>query len=398
MPQLKNTGDFTLVEELWFGDARVDEEAEQTAAKSMVAMSAKMVGLCPFPAVAHKILTLSRDPNFNINELSALIEDDLSFTTRTLRMVNTAAYARSVGCTSIRQAVTLIGSKTIGEMASAWAALDLFPDNNAEMTRLKEHATGTAMMALQLANRLGISTDDIYICCLMHDLGKFFLLQFGEDDYPPLIQESLGDPEAIHMTERERYGYDHAVLGAHVLTAWNIPDPVPKVVAWHHQSARALEEGGGIARAISLVRIAQMLMYAMISNEDKEKVIWRVARDASASFLELTEEKLARWWLDLALVIEQGQQPAEESAEPKTASAGSGLCHICQSASVLTCDTCGEPFCLEHSDSDTSCCSACIEDDLSVLETPTRDNAIWIGMAVVLGLIIVTMFLTVMLC
>jgi hypothetical protein len=38
---------------------------------------------------------------------------------------------------------------------------------------------------------------------------------------------------------------------------WGIPDPVARVVAWHHQPNRAIERGGDIGKMVALLRVAE---------------------------------------------------------------------------------------------------------------------------------------------
>jgi HD-like signal output (HDOD) protein len=56
-----------------------------------------------------------------------------------------------------------------------------------------------------------------------------------------LVGSAVGTTDELHLREREFLGYDHAVLGGHVLAKWGLPSPLPKVVAW--QQGRRF--GGG---------------------------------------------------------------------------------------------------------------------------------------------------------
>jgi two-component system cell cycle response regulator len=284
----------SVIEELWFGDFP-DEDAEEKAAQSMVAMSVKVVGLRPFPRAVQKILTLSRDPNADIAEIAGLIESDSTFATRVLRLVNSAAMRTRTRCTSISHAVRLIGARAIGEMATALAALHLFDIDNAAGARQRDHAAVVGALARHLAVHLGMPTDDVYTCGLLHDLGKLFQLQDGEPRYDEQVLALESGPDMTHIQEREHYGYDHGVLAGHVLTEWKIPDPVPQVVAWHHQPARAFNAGGDVARMVALVRCADMVAHCFERGAAEDDMP-RIARDASAEYLGLSEAQLSELW------------------------------------------------------------------------------------------------------
>ena len=65
-------------------------------------------------------------------------------------------------------------------------------------------------------------------------------------------------PNSHHITEQNALGFDHAVLGGHILTDWKIPEPIPRLVAWHHQTKRAYEDAS-LAPMIAILRIADQL-------------------------------------------------------------------------------------------------------------------------------------------
>jgi HD-like signal output (HDOD) protein len=78
-----------------------------------------------------------------------------------------------------------------------------------------------------------------------------------------LPPDALDTPDRLHLIERDRLGYDHAVLGAHVLHAWKIPEPIAQIVAWHHQPERAYKGGGTVGMHVALLRLADRLEYRL---------------------------------------------------------------------------------------------------------------------------------------
>jgi HD-like signal output (HDOD) protein len=87
-----------------------------------------------------------------------------------------------------------------------------------------------------------------------------------------MVAAAAGTPDQLHLREREFLGYDHAVLGGHVLAKWGLPDPVPKVVAWHHQPARAYQQGGPVAVLVAVLRIADVIDTLVCSDKPIDSV------------------------------------------------------------------------------------------------------------------------------
>ncbi len=393
MPANARGFDLTLEEELWFGDFP-DDDAERAAASSMVAMAGKVLGLRPFPAEAQQILSMSRDPSCKLEDIAKLIEADPGFAARTLRLVNSAALATRNPCKSIHQSVVRVGTRTIGEMAIAAATMQLTSDEEHAL-ELRAHAMMVGGLARHLAVRLGLPADDTYTCGLMHDIGKQLQLQDADDveEYRELLIANK-DVDEVHVAERQLYGYDHAVLAAHVLRAWKIPEPVPTVVAYHHQLQRAADAGHEIGRMVAVVRVADQLAHGWY--KPVEELLPQVVASAAGQHLGVEERQLARWWLELAAVAEESvaadealaQRPLERTVR----------CETCGSDQAAPCCDCLRAFCEDHGDLTTGLCRDCEAirnaEDLNHLGAPQgrKQRALIVtlalGAAVSLGLLL----------
>ena len=100
-------------------------------------------------------------------------------------------------------------------------------------------------------------------------------------------------PDWMHQSEQAGLGFDHAVLGGHVMVLWKIPDPMPQVVAWHHQSSRAQEAELQIARLVDLVRLGDFLE-SWLARTDTQ------ARD----FQQLELAEMQRLGISSAMLVE----------------------------------------------------------------------------------------------
>jgi EAL and modified HD-GYP domain-containing signal transduction protein len=75
-------------------------------------------------AYLHLISAL-RDPNLSLIELENLVKHDVSITYRVLRLVNSAAFATRREVTVLRDALRMVGIKTIAAWVSVWAMTGL---------------------------------------------------------------------------------------------------------------------------------------------------------------------------------------------------------------------------------------------------------------------------------
>lgn len=247
----------------WYDDSEDGSESE--AANSLAAQAAKLSGLKPFPVVAQRVMTMVSSPDCNVPALTAVIRNDPAVAARVMRLANSALFRVGQAADTIEQALMRLGTSTIYQLVTAIAVMGLLPGTNRVALTLRNHCTGVAAIGTTLAqSRRWIGANQVFLCGLMHDLGKLLLMQTEELDYETFSGEELR-AEGAHPRERRQLGYDHAVLGAHVLNAWNLPEIVAQTVALHHQPWRATgpDVDPVVAQLVAYVRLANSIDHAL---------------------------------------------------------------------------------------------------------------------------------------
>ena len=292
-------------EELWYG-ASSDEVAEAEASKSMAARMGRIVGAKPFPAAAHRLSQITQDPNCQMDEVVSVLESDPALSARLLRLVNSVGFSLRTACTSVRHAAALVGTEKLHQVASTAAILDMYESGGEVARDLLEHATVVGTLCRYLAFHFGLPPDELFTCGFLHDIGKLMLLDTEGKDYLELLGTEARDFDLTHIEERKRYGFDHALLAGHVLAAWNIPHPVPKVVAWHHHVTRAYAESTTISQMVSTLRLADAMSYAL-RREDTQTQVENLARMEAASYMDISEGQLAAMWDEVKALTERAR-------------------------------------------------------------------------------------------
>lgn len=284
-------------EDLWFGaEEPVEAKAEAHAARSVAAQVGRIIGAKPFPIAATRLAELTRDVKVPLVRVVDVLETDPALSARLLRLVNSAGYALRTQCTSVAHAAALVGIEKLNQVATTAAILDLYDSATPAAAEVLEHAAVVGALCRYLAVHVGLPPDEMFTCGFLHDIGKLMLLDCEGERYLDVLRLG-GEPDVVHVRERELFGYDHAILAGHVLSAWRIPEPVPQVVAWHHQAARAYQDPL-IARMVSVVRLSDAISYC-VQRQLCQPEIERMARTEAASYLELSELQLDTMWPDL---------------------------------------------------------------------------------------------------
>jgi putative nucleotidyltransferase with HDIG domain len=285
----------------WYDD--IDEGPESEAANSLAAQAAKLSGLKPFPVVAQRVMQMVASPDCNVPALTEVIRNDTAVATRVMRLANSALFRVGQPADSIEQALMRLGTSTIFQLVTAIAVMGLFTGSNQQAIRFRNHCTGVAAVGRSLAHsQRWIGANQVFLCGLMHDLGKLLLLQCGEFDYTDFAEHEL-QADAAHVRERTVLGYDHAILGAHVLRAWNLPEIVAHTVALHHQPERAYADDMDptLTQLVAYVRLANRIDHSLQQSAEwtaQVEADLRGGEDAKRA--GLTVDVIGGLWLQLA--------------------------------------------------------------------------------------------------
>ena len=363
-------------EELWFGT--FDEaSAEKAAASSMAATAGKVIGAKPFPESTRKLAELAKNENAQTREMVQVLEQDPALSAKLLKIVNSAGFGLRQPCTSVRHAVTLMGSKQLYQMATTASVLDMFDSETRFAVQILEHSSIVGAFGRHFGTHLALPPEELFTVGVLHDIGKLMMLDTVGDRYHELVEQSLGQADSLHLLERQEYGFDHGVLAAHVLKAWHIPDPVPKIVSWVHQPSRAYEASSLIAGLVQAIRYSDVLVYAMENGATVNDVA-ELARHEAANYLDISEAQLGTMWPELESLRDRTlkQHHGIEDDGPKGSSGprlrtSSAAPPAPKSSKVFPCVDCGKPsfgatcpvckgyICPEHPLVDRRWCTVC---------------------------------------
>jgi len=246
-----------------------DDDARALAHTSIQLRMVQARGLQATLASAARMLRLVNDPEYNAMEVTGLVESDPGLATRVLGLANSALFDLRRPCSTVGHAVALLGGRALGEIAAAAALADLYRSYGLE-GRLRSHAMSTAAVVRELALQLGLPTQDLFLAGLLHDVGKLVLLQSMVPDvygsagstYRGLLDQRLRIVGGTHPMEQASLGFEHGVLAGVMLSSLGIPEPIPRVIGWHHSVELALQAGGRAADQVCLLRVADSLSHA----------------------------------------------------------------------------------------------------------------------------------------
>jgi HD-like signal output (HDOD) protein len=192
-------------------------------------------------SVAQRVLQIIDNPDFDTQEVVALLESDPAMAAQILKLVNSAYFGLPRQVASLRQAVLCLGTHTLRLVLLNFGVLQgmakgLTPQQREQFLR---HSLTTALLAQKFQVLRGSDDGDAAYCAgLMADVGILALLQVEPKRYRPLLTSQHFNADLCDA-EEEAFGFNHAQLGARLLQHWNLPEAIVSAVEQHHQSVRA---------------------------------------------------------------------------------------------------------------------------------------------------------------
>ncbi len=208
-----------------------------------------------FPENITQIERLLSNPESKLSAIAQLISNDVALTTDLLKLVNSAAFALSKKCTSITEAVKLVGLRGIRNLLFSVGTIQILGENTEEQKELWEHSYKTAFFSYNLARnflRNRIVTEDAYVCGLLHDLGKIVFSIMHPDFLKKITAFKAEHNIPDKVFDSLLSGINHPEIGAALAEKWNFPPSLVTAIRYHHSPETAPEEFRLLATTVCL--------------------------------------------------------------------------------------------------------------------------------------------------
>jgi putative nucleotidyltransferase with HDIG domain len=223
------------------------------------------------PAYERLLATVATPEGGTSGQLIAAIESDTGLTVAVLRQAQPLANGRPIA--NVADAAQALGASGI-QAAITNLPLAAFPWRTSPlevlMHRSRIHAQAVARAADRLTRESAlVTTDDVLVAALLHDVGKLVLARASEA-HTSALDDRTTTPEERTRQEQRDLGLDHASLGGLLLRRWGLPERLARTVAAHHQ-AEAEDE------VATYVRLADMVAHQAQGEAIDRTIMLRLA-------------------------------------------------------------------------------------------------------------------------
>ncbi len=196
--------------------------------------------LVSLPSVGVRVNEMVNNPSSSATDIGKVISQDPALTARLLRIANSPTYGLSTQVDTVSRAVAVIGIKRIRDLVLATStitAFDKIPNELVTMENFWRHSLYCGLAAHLLAEqRRSKNAETLFIAGLLHDIGQLVIFRKLPQEAKQALLLSIEGPDelALHKSERQIMGFDHAQVGAELLRHWHFPELLIECVEFHH--------------------------------------------------------------------------------------------------------------------------------------------------------------------
>ncbi|SEG49656.1 HDOD domain-containing protein [Marinobacterium lutimaris] len=223
------------------------------------------------PSIYRELSNALSSERTNTRDIAIIVERDPALAVRIIRLVNSSYFGLNRTISSLTEALTLLGVRTVRGLALSGHLNAHYPDDSGwklfSFDRMNQRALSVARLAQEIATPFAKNNpalkDQAFLAGLLLDVGMLMLAAEQGEGYLKVLRFAARKKQPLHLVERMAYGVTHAELGAYLLDMWNLSPQVVEAVMMHHNPEESV---GQTFNALCAVHIADALL-PTIDNE-----------------------------------------------------------------------------------------------------------------------------------
>ena len=159
-----------------------------------------------------------------------------------MRLANSAIYSFKRKIKSVKDAVTLMGTREIlslVRLACITGNLKTSPEIESAVKIIWKHSATCAITAKLIYKETDIFKtpdleDELFICGIIHDIGKIIIWKFFPDIYMSFKLNPEVSSYPLESEEKKILGISHSEVGKVLSDHWDLPESFGDVIGYHH--------------------------------------------------------------------------------------------------------------------------------------------------------------------
>ncbi len=206
---------------------------------------AGVLQVASLPEVYMKIESALEHAHSSSKHLANILREDAALTARILRLANSSFFNYPGKIDTVSQAVTVIGTRQLREVVLASSVVGMFkdiPEELIDMDSFWKHNIACGVSCRIIATlRRETNIESAFVAGLLHDIGRLILYKEKSTEMAELLNSCRETKTLLYQSEKERFGFDHAILGGLLLKEWKLPNRLVETTACHHTPQKSRE-------------------------------------------------------------------------------------------------------------------------------------------------------------
>jgi putative nucleotidyltransferase with HDIG domain len=215
--------------------------------------------LTPLKSVATRAIALAEDEHSAAMDLATVISSDQALTAKLLRLSNSAYYGYSRRIGNVREAVILLGMRTVRSVAISSGIIDAFsvvqPNPAFDQDLFWAHCVCVGLVAEVIARETRVARpEDAFTAGVLHDVGKLAIMLAEPLDFAEVIDLVMREGMRYREAELAVFKVGHEHIGARLAERWKFPEPLQEAIRTHHpdKPKAAIESLGDVVAVANL--------------------------------------------------------------------------------------------------------------------------------------------------
>lgn len=264
------------------------------------------------PSVVYELNRVINDPMSSTGDVERIMANDMSLTTKVLKLANSAYYAIPGGVSSLQRAIAYIGYDTINQLALSASIIKALGSSSSglfDVPGFWKHSLGVAMASEVIAKEVKYRIpSDLFTCGLVHDMGKIALFIVAPEQFAEVLAHAKSQVLTLVEAEDQLEAPRHTHIGFELAVKWRLPYQIQISIANHHQRDASLR--GGLSQeaglVVDIVFLSNLLIHALQFGNSGHSKVLGLPKDV-LDRLSLSEDTLR----DLITRIKEKIQNAE---------------------------------------------------------------------------------------
>lgn len=188
-------------------------------------------------AVYYELSATIKDLDSSIEDVSLVILKDQGMVSRILKLANSAFFGIPAQVGTLEEAVQIVGLSEIQNLVLATSVISAFkvPAHLVDVAAFWKHSIACGLACSLLAEEQhDPQPERFFVGGLLHDVGRLMLLFKAPEESLQILERSEKQRELASLVEKEVLGFDHAQLGAELVSIWRLPHSLKEMVGCHH--------------------------------------------------------------------------------------------------------------------------------------------------------------------